>query len=81
MCVCVFTHRDMCIHTLGACVGLGLCSQDVRAPRISQNTKKVTKVSADRAMGQKGEKCLFFLMRKDKPDEQKKPFNSQSATF
>ena len=40
--------------------------------------QKGTRGPIDRALGHRGGTCLFFLMRKDKPEEQKKQFNSHS---
>ena len=46
----------------------------LRVPGVpyQPNRKKVTRGPIDRALGHRGGACLFFLIRKDKPDEQKK---------
>lgn len=80
-CVCVCVHAHTCTCTLVICMVPGLSSQDAYLGPISQNKKKVKRGPTDRIMGHRKDKCLFFLMRKDKPDEQRKQFNSQSAIF
>ena len=71
--VCVRRGIYACPYgCIGACVVPYLCSQG------AWYRKKGTRGPIDRASGHRGGTCLFFLMRKDKPDEQKKQFNSHS---
>lgn len=77
--MCVYTCTST--RTLGVCMVPGLCSQVACVGPISQSKEKVNRGPTDRVMGHREDKCLFFLMRTDKPDEQKKQLNSQSAVF
>ena len=78
VCVCVCVRSHACIGCLRGTrtVFLGCLCRSYQPSK-----KKVKRGPTDRAVGHRGDKCLFFLMRKDKPDEQKKQFNSQSTVF
>lgn len=74
-CAGVYTHARM-----AALVPAWYRTCVLRVPGVPcpPNRKKGTRGPIDRALGHRGGTCLFFLMRKDKPDEQKKQFNSHS---